>query len=143
VAVKIRMKRLGRKHRSYFRICATDSRAPRDGRVIEELGSYDPEVPLTDARCKLNNERVQYWLGVGAQPSDRVKVLIKKYGPGGTHLKEHEAAVAQLKAPKSIPDPGAPVFVPKPKKQAEEAPSAAAEASGDASPGVEAAPAAE
>ncbi len=89
--------------------------------MIEELGSYDPEVPLTDARCKLNNERVQYWLGVGAQPSDRVKVLIKKYGPGGTHLKEHEAAVAQLKAPKTVPDPGAPVFVPKPKKQAEEA----------------------
>ena len=67
MAVKIRMKRLGRKHRSYFRICATDSRAPRDGRVIEELGSYDPEVPLTDARCKLNNDRVQYWLGVGEQ----------------------------------------------------------------------------
>jgi small subunit ribosomal protein S16 len=143
VAVKIRMKRLGRKHRSYFRICATDSRAPRDGRVIEELGSYDPEVPLTDARCKLNNERVQYWLGVGAQPSDRVKVLIKKYGPGGTHLKEHEAAVAQLKAPKTVPDPGAPVFVPKPKKQAEETPAAAPEASGEASPGVETAPAAE
>jgi small subunit ribosomal protein S16 len=142
VAVKIRMKRLGRKHRSYFRICATDSRAPRDGRVIEELGSYDPEVPLTDARCKLNNERIQYWLGVGAQPSDRVKVLIKKYGPGGTHLKENEAAIAQLKAPKSIPDPGAPVFVPKPKKQAEEAPAAPAESS-EATPGVEAAPAAE
>jgi small subunit ribosomal protein S16 len=142
VAVKIRMKRLGRKHRSYFRICATDSRAPRDGRVIEELGSYDPEVPLTDARCKLNNERIQYWLGVGAQPSDRVKVLIKKYGPGGTHLKEHDAAVAQLKAPKSIPDPGAPVFVPKPKKQTEEAPAAPAESS-EATPGVEAAPAAE
>jgi small subunit ribosomal protein S16 len=143
VAVKIRMKRLGRKHRSYFRICATDSRAPRDGRVLEELGSYDPEVPLTDARCKLNNERVQYWLGVGAQPSDRVKVLIKKYGPGGTHLKEHEAAVAQLKAPKTVPDPGAAVYVPKPKKHAEEPAAAPAEASGEASPGVESAPAAE
>ena len=75
--------------------------------MIEELGSYDPEVPLTDARCKLNNERIQYWLGVGAQPSDRVKVLIKKYGPGGTHLKQHEAAIAQLKAPKQVPDAGA------------------------------------
>ena len=138
MSVKIRMKRMGRKHRSYFRICATDSRAPRDGRVIEELGSYDPEVPLTDARCKLNNERVQYWLGVGAQPSDRVSVLIKKYGSGGTHLKENEAAVAQLKVPKSIPDPGAPVFVPKPKKQ-EEAPAASAE-SAEATPGVETAP---
>ena len=68
MAVKIRMKRMGRKHRSYFRICATDSRAPRDGRVIEEIGSYDPMVPLTDARVTLNNERVTYWLSVGAKP---------------------------------------------------------------------------
>src|SRR5262245_66449846 len=98
------MKRMWRKHRSYFRICATDSRAPRDGRVIEELGSYDPSIPLTDGRCQLNNDRIQYWLGVGAKPSDRVKVLIKKYGPSGTHLKEQEAAVAQLKAPKVVPE---------------------------------------
>jgi small subunit ribosomal protein S16 len=132
------MKRLGRKHRSYFRICATDSRAPRDGRVIEEIGSYDPMVPLTDGRCKLNLERIQYWLGVGAQPSDRVKVLIKKYGPGGTHLNEQEAAVAQLKAPKVVPDPGAPVFVPKPKNQANEAPAATTETVAAAPDGVEA-----
>jgi small subunit ribosomal protein S16 len=144
VSVKLRMKRMGRKHRSYFRICATDSRAPRDGRVIEELGSYDPLVPLTDGRCKLNNDRIQYWLGVGAKPSDRVKVLIKKYGPGGTHLKEQEAAIAQLKAPKVVPDAGEPVFVPKPKKQAEEEAAAPApEATETSTPGVEAAPPAE
>src|SRR4029077_15878165 len=139
------MKRLGRKHRSYFRICATDSRAPRDGRVIEELGSYDPMVPLTDSRCLLNNERVQYWLGVGAQPSDRVKVLIKKYGPEGTHLKEQEAAVAQWKAPKEVPDAGEPKFVPKPKGAEEPAAAPeAAEAAVESSGGVEAAaPAAE
>jgi small subunit ribosomal protein S16 len=137
------MKMMGRKHRAYFRICATDSRAPRDGRVIEELGSYDPKVALTDARCLLNNDRVKYWLGVGAKPSDRVRVLIKKYGPEGTHLKEQEAAVSQLKGPKHIPDPGEPKFVPKPKKQEDEAPAAAAPA-GEATPGVEAsAPAAE
>jgi small subunit ribosomal protein S16 len=136
------MKRMGRKHRSYFRICATDIRAPRDGRVIEELGSYDPSIPLTDARCLLNHERVQYWLGVGALPSDRVRVLIKKYGPEGTHLKEQEAAVAQLKAPKVIPDPGPPAVIAKPKKQAEEP--AAAEAAPEAAPaGVEAAAPAE
>ena len=138
MSVKLRMKRMGRKHRSYFRICATDSRAPRDGRVIEELGSYDPSVPLTDGRCQLNNDRIQYWLGVGAKPSDRVKVLIKKYGVSGTHLKEQEAAIAQLKAPKVVPDPGAPVFVPKPKKQEEEA-AAAPEAAETSTPGVEAA----
>jgi small subunit ribosomal protein S16 len=136
VAVKLRMKIMGRKHRPYFRICATDSRAPRDGRVIEELGTYDPMVPLTDGRCKLNNERVQYWLGVGAMPSDRVKILIKKYGAGGTHVKHQEAAVATLKAPKAIPEPGEPKLIIKPKKQEEEA--ALAE-SAEAAPGVEAA----
>src|SRR4051794_11500506 len=130
------MKRMGRKHRSYFRICATDSRAPRDGRVIEELGSYDPMVPLTDARCLLNNDRVQYWLGVGALPSDRVKVLIKKYGPTGTHLKERDAAIAQLKAPKQVPDPGPAAVRAKPKKQAEEG--SASEGGAPAAPGVEA-----
>lgn len=122
MAVKIRMKRLGRKHRSYFRICATDSRALRDGRVVEEIGSYDPVIPLTDARCTLDHERVKYWLGVGAKPSDRVSVLIKKYGPEGTHLKQREEAITQLKAPKTVPDPGPPaVAAVKPKKQAEEA----------------------
>ncbi len=127
MAVKIRMKRLGRKHRSYFRICATDIRALRDGRVIEEIGSYDPTIPLTDARCKLDHERVKYWLGVGAKPSDRVSILIKKYGPEGTHLKQHEEALAQLKAPKVVPDAGPPAAaVAKKKKAAEEAPAEAA-----------------
>ncbi len=77
------MKMMGRKHRPFFRICAVDSRRPRDGRVIEELGTYDPMVPETDARVLLNGERVGYWLGVGAQPSEKVRVLIKKYGPPG------------------------------------------------------------
>jgi small subunit ribosomal protein S16 len=143
VAVKIRMKMMGRKHRAYFRICATDSRAPRDGRVIEEIGSYDPSIPLTDARCQLNQERIKYWLGVGAKPSDRVSVLIKKYGPEGTHLKEQEAAVAQWKAPKVVPDAGEPKFVPKPKSAEPAAAPEAAEAAVESSGGVEAAPAAE
>jgi small subunit ribosomal protein S16 len=73
------MKRLGRKHRSYFRIVAIDSRQPRDGRVIEELGSYDPMVKNTDERVRLKPDRVRYWMGVGAKPSERVAVLIKKY----------------------------------------------------------------
>ncbi|MCC7085814.1 MAG: 30S ribosomal protein S16 [Pirellulales bacterium] len=139
MSVKLRMKMMGRKHRAYFRICATDTKAPRDGRVIEEVGTYDPSIPLTDARCTLDLERVKYWLGVGAQPSDRVKVLIKKYGPDGSHLKQQEAAVATLKAPKVVPDAGAPAFVPKPKQDAAvEAPPAAA-----SEPGLEAAAPAE
>ena len=92
MAVAIRMKRMGRKNREYYRICATDRRSPRDGRVIEELGTYDPHVPETDARCTLNGTRVDYWLSVGAQPSDNVRVLIKKYGTSGTHLKAMENA---------------------------------------------------
>jgi small subunit ribosomal protein S16 len=90
------MKRIGRKHRPFFRICATDSRAPRDGRVIETLGTYDPLVADTDARVTLNNDRVDYWLSVGALPSDRVKVLIKKYGTKGKRSAEHKAAREKL-----------------------------------------------
>ncbi len=73
------MKKLGRKHRSYFRIVAIDARQPRDGRIIEELGSYDPMVKDTDNRVVLKPDRVKYWLSVGAQPSEKVAVLLRKY----------------------------------------------------------------
>jgi small subunit ribosomal protein S16 len=126
VAVAIRMKRMGRTKREFYRICATDRRSPRDGRVIEELGTYDPHVPDTDARCTLNAARVDYWLSVGAQPSDAVRVLIKKYGTNGTHLKQMEDARARLKLPKIVPDAGPPAFVPEVKQP--EAPAAEAPA---------------
>jgi small subunit ribosomal protein S16 len=64
---------------------------------------------------------VQHWLSVGALPSDNVKVLIKKYGPNGTHLKEMEEARARLSMPKVLPDPGPPAFVPEPPKTEEPA----------------------
>lgn len=115
MAVKIRMKKMGRKHRPFFRICATDSRNPRDGRVIEELGTYDPMIVDTDARTTLDVERVAYWLGVGAKPTEKVGILIKKYGPNGTHLKESEAARSKLKLPKAVPPAPKPVELPKPK----------------------------
>src|SRR5438552_3232571 len=73
------MKMLGRKHRPYFRIVAIDGRQPRDGRIIEELGSYDPMVKNTDERVKLKPERIKYWMGVGAKPSEKVAVLFRKY----------------------------------------------------------------
>jgi small subunit ribosomal protein S16 len=119
VAVCIRMKKMGRTHRAFFRICATDKRAPRDGRVLEELGTYDPTVPETDARAIMNNERVAHWLSVGALPSEKVAVLIKKYGPNGTHLEQQKAALDRLKAPKQIPNPGPPA--PSRRKKEEEA----------------------
>jgi small subunit ribosomal protein S16 len=96
VAVRIRLKKMGRKHKPFFRVCATDARAARDGRVIEELGYYDPMVRDTDARAILNGERIDYWMGVGAQPSDKVAVLIKKYGTNGTHLEQQKAALEQI-----------------------------------------------
>lgn len=79
MAVRIRMKKLGRKHRQFFRIVAIDGRQPRDGRVLEELGSYDPMIKNTDDRVTLKPERIKYWLGVGAKPSERVSTLLKKY----------------------------------------------------------------
>ena len=131
VAVRIRMKKLGRKHRPFFRICAVDSRAPRDGRVLEELGTYDPMIPETDARAALNNERFAYWLGVGAQMSDRVKVLFKKYGPEGTHVEAREAALAKRSGPQALPDFGAPAYVPTAEPETPEAGEASAASGGE------------
>src|SRR5438067_7460206 len=73
------MKRMGRKHRPYFRIVAIDSRQPRDGRIIEELGSYDPMVKNTDERVKLKPDRIKYWMSVGAKPSEKVTTFLNKY----------------------------------------------------------------
>lgn len=97
MAVRIRLKKMGRKARPFFRVCAVDSRNPRDGKVIEELGFYDPMIADTDARAVLRADRIDYWLGVGAQPSEKAGVLIKKYGTDGTHLEKQKAALEALK----------------------------------------------
>ena len=96
------MKRLGRKNRPFYRVVAVDSRGARDGRVIEYLGHYDPMVADTDGRALLNGERIDYWLSVGARPSDKVSVLIKKYGTNGTHLNQQKLALEKLKARKQF-----------------------------------------
>ena len=80
MAVKLRLKRFGRRHRSFFRLNAMDTRSPRDGRVIEQLGWYDPNEKEVDKRSVLNRERIEYWLGVGAVPSDTVRQLLKRQG---------------------------------------------------------------
>jgi small subunit ribosomal protein S16 len=105
VAVRIRMKKFGRRHRPFYRICAVDARSPRDGRVLEELGTYDPMIPETDARAVLNGERIDYWLGVGAVPSEKVKVLIKKYGRRGTHRAHQQVALDRLAQSRRKPEP--------------------------------------
>ncbi len=74
--VKIRLRRMGAKKKPYYRIVVADSLAPRDGRCIEEIGSYDPLTePIT---LKVNAERAEYWIKNGAQPTDTVKALLKK-----------------------------------------------------------------
>ncbi len=96
MAVRIRMKKLGRLHRPFYRICAMDSRAPRCGRVLQELGTYDPMVPDTDARVVLDIEGVEKWLACGALPTPKVAVLIKKYGKNGTKLEAQKTAQEKL-----------------------------------------------
>ncbi len=158
MAVRIRLKKMGRTHRPFFRVCAMDSRSPRDGRVIEQLGVYDPMVPDVDARAILNGERIKYWLSVGAQPSQKVGTLIKKYGADGSHLEAQATAISKLSTrrataieaarsaassvemPKAEPDPA-----PEAEATTEEATAAEAPAEETAadSPAAEAAPAAE
>lgn len=82
MAVKIRLKRFGRRHRSFYRLSAMDSRSPRDGKVIEELGWYDPKAKDPDQQVSLKRERIEYWLGTGAQPTETVAALLKRNGIG-------------------------------------------------------------
>ena len=141
MAVRIRMKRLGRRHRPFYRVCAMDARTARDGRVIEELGTYDPMIKETDARATLDNERIDYWLSVGAQPSENVAVLLKKYGTNGTHLDAQAAAQERLQTSKPTAPP--PVAIPKPEEEKPEEESAEAAADEAAAEGASEAPAAE
>jgi len=123
------MKQMGRKHRHFFRICATDTKNPRDGRIIEELGTYDPHIKETDARVTFNQDRLAYWLSVGALPSEHVAVFIKKYGPTGSHLDQQKSAVEKARGPKAPPEIGEPKYIRKSKAEVEaEAAAKAAEA---------------
>lgn len=79
MAVCIRLKRLGRTNRAHWRLCATDKRAARDGRVLEELGSYDPEAKNPD-KVKIDRDRVRHWLTAGAVPSPTVAQLLRHVG---------------------------------------------------------------
>ncbi|MCR3922867.1 MAG: 30S ribosomal protein S16 [Firmicutes bacterium] len=76
MTVRIRLKRVGAKKRPFYRIVVADSRSPRDGAFIEEIGYYNPTTEPTT--LKVNNEKVQEWVQKGAQPSDTVKALLKR-----------------------------------------------------------------
>lgn len=111
MAVKLRLKRLGRKNHAFYRLSAIDSRSPRDGRVIEELGFYDPTLKDQSKQFVAKLDRCRYWLDSGAIPSETVSSLLKKNGV------EHK----QLRLPK----PGKPkVAAPAAEKKEEAAPAA-------------------
>ena len=74
--VKIRLRRMGAKKAPYYRVIVADSRSPRDGRFIEELGTYDPAAE--GEKIKVDMERAKYWIANGAQPTDTVRGLLKK-----------------------------------------------------------------
>ena len=81
MAVRIRLSRGGSKKRPFYRVVAADQRAPRDGRFIEKLGTYNPLLPQDhEQRLVINEERVKYWLGDGAQPTERLEKLFSNLG---------------------------------------------------------------
>jgi small subunit ribosomal protein S16 len=109
MAVRIRLKRLGRKHRPFYRICVMDHRSPRDGKAIEEIGHYDPMVRDKAQRVVVRMDRVDHWISVGALPTEKVAVLLDKVRSGNwgvakappplTPPKEKKAAAAEGEAP--------------------------------------------
>ena len=81
MAVAIRLSRGGAKKRPYYRIVVSDSRAPRDGKYLEQIGTYNPMLPKDDeGRVKIDEDRARHWIGVGAVPSDRVARFLDKAG---------------------------------------------------------------
>jgi small subunit ribosomal protein S16 len=125
MAMKIRLARGGSKKRPHYSIVATDSRMPRDGRFIEKLGTYNPLLPKdSEDRVKMDIERIQHWLGLGAQPTDRIARMLEAAGamPARTRMNPNagkpgkkaveraqekadkaEAAVAAAAAPAEAP----------------------------------------
>ena len=96
MSVKLRLTRMGRRHRPFYRINVTDSRAARDGRVLEKLGHFDPLEKDLAKQVVLNKERAEYWLSHGAIPSDTVAQILQKHGIHSEHAAK--AAVRRAKA---------------------------------------------
>jgi small subunit ribosomal protein S16 len=146
MSLRIRLSRAGAKKRPFYRIVVADSRAPRDGRFIEKIGTFDPLVPKDSAeRINLDTDRVNHWLGVGATPSDRVLRFLDEAGirkrparnnpkkalPGKKaqeRAKEREDAAAAAAAPSEVPaaEEAAPAEAPADATEAAETPAAEA-----------------
>jgi len=80
MAVKLRLKRIGRKNMPFYRLVAVDTRKKRDGKVIEVLGTYDPRAEKDDEKVRVVRERISYWLSHGAKPSETVSTFFRKQG---------------------------------------------------------------
>lgn len=94
MAVRIRMKQMGRTHRHFYRIVAIDSRQPRDGKAIEDLGTYDPHVADRDKSVTLRPGRIKYWQSVGAQASEHCQAIFKKHMKRWEEIEAQDAAKA-------------------------------------------------
>ena len=139
MAVKIRLKRLGKIRAPYYRIVVADSRTKRDGRVIEEIGKYHPtEEP---SFIEVDSDRAQYWLSVGAQPTEQVTALLKLTGDWGKFKGDKDAKstvqVAEPKAPFEVDSAKKSVIKPKAEKKAEAPAEAPAEDAADAAADAE------
>lgn len=108
MAVRIRMKQMGRTHRHYYRIVAIDHRQPRDGKVIEELGTYDPHVTDKEARVTLLPARIKYWQSVGAKASEHCAAIFKKFMTKWEEIEAQNAAKAAEEAAKKAAEAAAP-----------------------------------
>ena len=95
MSLKIRLARAGTKKRPYYHVVIADARSPRDGRFIEKIGTYDPKLEDKSKRVNLVTERVQHWLSVGAQPTDRVARFV-------------DAAGLKTRAPRNNPERAVP-----------------------------------
>jgi small subunit ribosomal protein S16 len=150
MSLKIRLARGGAKKRPYYRIVVADSKSPRDGRYIERIGTYDPLLPKgSPERVKLVEDRVQHWLGHGAQPTDRVlrfldavgirkrdaRVNPEKGQPGKKRLEREEAkkAAAEEKAKAAAEAAAAPPPAEEPAPEAAE-PAAETDSAAEAEP---------
>lgn len=98
MAVKLRLMRMGRRHRPFFRINAVDVRTPRDGRILEKLGHYDPIEKDQAKQVVLKRERVQYWLEKGAVPTDTVSEILLRAGLKHKYAEEKAARRAKARA---------------------------------------------
>ena len=83
MAVKLRLMRFGKKNRPCYRVCAIDGRAPRDGAYIESIGTYDPYIENDRQKVQIKKDRAEYWLSVGAQPSETVASFLRKINVAG------------------------------------------------------------